>query len=197
LGRLPSNSSVSRSKYHLPAGRSTLVLLGGGPHREDRRNCKADGAQALVMGVVPFVFGVLAVAVAVLASFTLPNPVHAYDAPGRYEVELTVSDGTDSNTTQFVLDATAMDNTAPVANAGPDATTDTGEAMVDGRESFDPDAHPGPLRHFWSGPRDVAFGDSRSPRTTVASERTGTFTLTLEVFDGELSDEDSVDVTFE
>lgn len=128
---------------------------------------------------------------------TLPNPVHAYDAPGRYEVELTVSDGTDSNTTQFVLDATAMDNTAPVANAGPDATTDTGEAMVDGRESFDPDAHPGALRHFWSGPRDVAFGDSRSPRTTVASERTGTFTLTLEVFDGELSDEDSVDVTFE
>jgi hypothetical protein len=126
-----------------------------------------------------------------------PSPEHTYAEPGRYTVRARVSDGTETAEASFVLDATATENTPPIADAGPDVRTTTGETALDGTGSRDPDGHPGPLRFFWSAPRGVEMPSTRGQRPRVRSTEEGTFTITLEVNDGAATDRDTVDVTLE
>jgi hypothetical protein len=127
---------------------------------------------------------------------SVPSPTHTYEQAGRYTVRLEVTDGAETTSTEIEIDATATSNQPPIADAGPDRVTDSGEATVDGSGSRDPDRHPNRLRHFWSGPPEVDIADERHRSTTVRSNSTGTFSLELRVYDGDLDDTDTVDVTF-
>jgi hypothetical protein len=83
----------------------------------------------------------------------------------------------------------------PVANAGPDQTVEQtsaagAEVTLDGSGSSDPDNDP--LTYAWTWAGDSATGVN--PTVTLPL---GTTTVTLEVFDGQLSDMDTVQITVE
>ncbi len=84
---------------------------------------------------------------ATLSSLTVEMPTFVIDLPGTYVVQLIVNDGTVSSAPDTVSIST--DNTAPVANAGPDQSafvTDT--VALDGTGSSDADGDP--LTYAWS-----------------------------------------------
>ncbi len=76
---------------------------------------------------------------------TLSNPTAAApsfvaDKAGQYVVQLIVNDGTVNSTPDTVTIASAMGNTAPVANAGPDQTMAVGASVIlNGNASHDVD----------------------------------------------------------
>jgi parallel beta-helix repeat protein len=82
---------------------------------------------------------------------------HSYNKPGNYTVTLTVSDGslTDNNACKISVSRTGNNNTAPVANAGPDQYVKVNQTVnFDGGKSYDPDTNT--LSYKWD------FGDSTS-----------------------------------
>ena len=91
-------------------------------------------------------------------------------------------------------------NTAPTADAGSDdSITLPNYATLDGTVSDDglPDP-PASVTTTWtkdSGPGTVTFGDSSAVDTTAGFSENGVYVLKLEAGDGELSDEDTVQIT--
>ncbi|MBT8250665.1 MAG: hypothetical protein KJN81_10415, partial [Acidimicrobiia bacterium] len=91
-------------------------------------------------------------------------------------------------------------NQAPVVDAGPDDIINLppGEANLDGTVSDDGlPASPGAVTTTWTaqGPAAVTFGDPGSVDTTATFTQTGTYTLTLTAYDGELYQSDTVSIT--
>ena len=105
--------------------------------------------------------------------------VHAYPAPGRYTVTLTVRDGAGLPNSVASGTALIVVNDPPVAVAGPDRQAAVGELLAfDGSGSTDRD---GKLVHY-----DWDFGDgSLGAGVTVqyAYDRPGTYPVTLTVTD--------------
>jgi chitodextrinase len=90
------------------------------------------------------------------------------------------------------------DNTAPVANAGDDATGNVGEVVVlDGSDSYDPDGDP--FSHYWefvSVPATSStylINDTREDPSFYADAE-GTYVIRLTVDDGRAEGEDEVTV---
>jgi hypothetical protein len=80
---------------------------------------------------------------------TTPAPSFTPDVDGAYELQLTVSDGTLSDTDNVIITA-ATANVAPNADAGLDQNAEVGTLVtVDGSNSTDPDNGPSPLTFQW------------------------------------------------
>ncbi|QHJ13834.1 hypothetical protein FX988_04114 [Paraglaciecola mesophila] len=127
------------------------------------------------------------------------------DVAGSYRIQLSVSDGElmDSVTVVVVVNEIEI-NQPPVADAGNDQQFELGGSVeVNASASFDPDEGPEPLTFEWvfvSVPQGSLL-DSTSIETTPTGaamfvpDVTGTYTLMVNVSDGELTDSDSVMVT--
>jgi PKD repeat protein/uncharacterized membrane protein len=120
-----------------------------------------------------------------------PTTTHTYALPGTYTVTLTVSDGslTDTDTCNISVSVLAI-NKPPVAIAGPVQNATVDELVYfDGGGSYDPDG--GMLTYRWY------FGDGTesvimiTPNTVHIYNASGTYTVTLEVSDGEFTSTDT------
>ena len=84
----------------------------------------------------------------VLDDETLVNPQFTLDASGVYELQLIVNDGFEDSLPDTVV-INSIENTAPVANAGPDQDATLGQTlMLDGSASSDADGDP--LSYQWA-----------------------------------------------
>lgn len=90
-------------------------------------------------------------------------------------------------------------NTRPVADAGPDQSVVLADGVVLVGGGVD-DGLPNPpaaLTYLWSkvsGPSTVVFADDADPTTTATFGATGTYVLRLTVSDGELFDDDDIEI---
>ncbi len=116
---------------------------------------------------------------------TIAEPIahHAFDTPGRYRVELSVTDDSGSSCATTVAPVAVHVNAPPVADAGGDRRGFTGGAhdalVFDARGSRDPDDQP--LTFSWD------FGDGATATGPVVSHayaRPGTYDVVLEADDG-------------
>ncbi len=109
------------------------------------------------------------------------------DARGRYEFELTVSDGEAVATDRMLLSVGISAN-PPTARAGPNASADLGEVVaLDGSASSDPDGDA--LTYDWtmttSPPGNTAaLSDATAARPTFRPNVPGRFIFELVVSDG-------------
>ncbi|MBN2354876.1 PKD domain-containing protein [candidate division KSB1 bacterium] len=110
---------------------------------------------------------------------TGPTPIHFYNKPGRYQVELTVTDnsGTKNNRASDVM--TVVINEKPIADAGPDQRAAIDQIFTfDGGGSQDADGEI--AEYIWE------FGDGRSASGKIVSHRyehSGTYAVGLTVKD--------------
>ncbi|NVK23435.1 MAG: YHYH protein [Gammaproteobacteria bacterium] len=116
---------------------------------------------------------------------------------GDYQVRLTVSDGTDSDSDTVTISVTdpVVVNNPPVANAGDDQTIDLGDSVtLDSSASSDVDNDT--LTAVWmikGKPADSAFTlNTELSSTTFTPDAAGTYELSLSVSDGEESDSDTL-----
>ncbi|HJN77020.1 MAG TPA: PKD domain-containing protein [Myxococcota bacterium] len=124
------------------------------------------------------------------------------DTDGRYEVILEVCDATDCDSDTVTIEAGDVGNTAPVADAGSDASGTLGATVtLDGSGSYDADGDP--LTYRW-GFKSVPSGsgldnDDWTDRTTENGKFTpdteGDYEIRLTVKDGVEEDSDLVTIT--
>jgi len=135
---------------------------------------------------------------ATLSDPALVAPTFVADVYGTYEITLVVSDPWVSSTSDQVT--VSFDNTAPVANAGPDQPVHAGTTVdLDGSASYDPEG--GSLFHAWEftdkpagSTAALTNADSASP--SFVADQVGDYTIKLVVTDdGGLSSEDTVIVS--
>jgi len=135
-----------------------------------------------------------------------PGPSFTPDVAGNYDLELTVTDGTLSDTDRVVITAAAPGQVPPNADAGSDIVVQLGSpaqtVTLNGSASDDPDAFPNPTLTFqWtfvSRPPESAVTNIAGATTATASfipDVPGFYVLLLDVFDGENTDSDQVMVT--
>ncbi|MHB8103680.1 MAG: PKD domain-containing protein [Methanosarcina sp.] len=123
------------------------------------------------------------------------NPTYTYTKPGVYTVSLQVWNAQGVCSEKFVNYITVIAaNNAPVANAGSDQVVEQAnpegvDVTLDGSGSTD-DGQILPLTYTWTWNGGSATGDK-----PVVTLPLGTTTVTLTVFDGELSSTDTVDIT--
>jgi hypothetical protein len=135
---------------------------------------------------------------AVLDNRTSVAPTFVLDAPGDFVVRLVVSDGLNLSAPDTVRIST--ENSAPVANAGPDQSRQVGETVsLNGLGSSDPDGNP--LTYAWSfsskpaGSTAIIANANQSQATFVIDEP-GEYVVRLVVNDGRLdSPPDTVRIT--
>lgn len=139
--------------------------------------------------------------VSVLDDATLVNPQFNLDAAGVYELQLVVNDGYEDSLPDTVI-INSIENTAPVADAGPDQTASLGQTlMLDGSGSSDADGDP--LTYQWAlihKPDDsqtiLLEADSVTP--SIEIDVYGEYVVQLIVNDGQLdSQPDTVMLTSE
>ncbi|MBJ80545.1 MAG: hypothetical protein CMH60_04435 [Myxococcales bacterium] len=125
------------------------------------------------------------------------SPTHTYAEAGEYTVSVTVSDGEYSITEEMLVNTVQAENEAPQADAGGDLCVAPGQTFtLDGSGSYDPDNYPTNLRHNWSSVDGVDI-DSPSAAITdaIAPTAPGTYSIGLQVNDGEESSYDTVELT--
>ena len=123
--------------------------------------------------------------------------------PGTYTFTLTVDDGSLTDSAEVTLEIIQADSTnrAPTASISvspdPDSTTLTTatEITLNGSDSGDPDGDT--LEYIWSQPssQSIDLSSTNTATTTFTAANPGTYTLTLTVDDGSLTD--SAEVTLE
>ena len=134
---------------------------------------------------------------AVMAKPTTVSPTFTLDLEGNYVVRLIVNDGTANSAPDSVIISTG--NVAPVADAGPDQTIDSGLVTLDGTGSSDADGDP--LTFTWSfvsrpPGSTAALNNPTSPRPTFTVDRDGDYIVRLVVNDGTVnSAPDTVTIT--
>jgi hypothetical protein len=133
-----------------------------------------------------------------------PMPSFTPDVDGDYELELTVTDGTLSDTDRVVITTAAPGRVPPNAAAGPDIVVQLGQTVtLNGSASDDPDHLPNPTLTFqWtfvSTPTGSTLTNGNiTPTTATASfipDVPGVYLLRLDAFDGADTDSDQVMVT--
>ena len=123
---------------------------------------------------------------AVLNNPTTAGPTFVIDKAGTYIVQLTVNDGKVNSAPDTVTITTQ--NTAPVANAGPDQTAYvTHTVTLDGSGSSDVDGNP--LTYSWSFVSQPAgsgatLSDPTAAKPTFVVDKFGSYTVQLVVNDG-------------
>jgi hypothetical protein len=157
---------------------NTVTLDGSGSH-------DVDGDQlAIAWSFVSIPAG----SSATLSNSTEVNPTFDVDLPGTYVVQLTVNDGMVDSAPDRVTISTQ--NTAPVANAGPDQSVFVGDTVtLDGSGSSDPDGDA--LTFNWSFvSRPAGSGATLADTTAVQPSFTvdlpGTYVAQLIVKDAAL-----------
>ncbi len=120
-----------------------------------------------------------------------PNPTHSYSVNGTYTIVLSVNDGINDATDSISIDIIEFENHAPTAeivSPEPDQAFEVNtQVNFDGTNSSDPDDDF--LFYYWD------FGDGFFGTGATSSHiytEVGTYTVTLRVDDGELSDTDTV-----
>jgi Ca-activated chloride channel family protein len=111
---------------------------------------------------------------------------------GTTTITLTVYDGefSSSDTVNINVNNSTHNNNPPIAEAGPDQNVTDGAAIsLNGSGSTD-DGRIGPLNYTWAW-----NGGSASGASPTISLPNGTTTITLTVYDGELSSNDTVNIT--
>ena len=135
--------------------------------------------------------------VASLSDPTAVMPTFVADAPGSYEVNLVVNDGTTDAAPDTVIITT--ENSRPVADAGPDQPALVGDTVtLDGSGSTDVDGDP--LTYSWSLDAPAGSGAKLSDPTevmpTLTVDLVGAYVGELVVNDGTaMSDPDTVTIT--
>ena len=138
-----------------------------------------------------------------LSSTTSATPSFTPDIAGEYELTLTVSDGTSSNSDSVIVTITGG-NTDPIADAGDDETYTLGEEVtLDGSGSSDADGDS--LDYWWkftsvpsgSSIGNTAIGDRTSDVTSFTPDVVGSYTVQLRVYDGTVYVYDTVTFTIE
>lgn len=127
------------------------------------------------------------------------TPRFIADKAGKYEVELSVSDGVASAKDTVTIRA----NSDPIANAGADQTSPVGaEVILNGSSSSDPDGDA--LSYSWafiSRPdgSDISLENAKSATSSFTPDVIGHYTVELTVSDGhaEASARVNVNVTLE
>ena len=125
---------------------------------------------------------------AVLSDPAAINPSFDIDLPGTYVVQLTVNDGALDSAPDSVMVST--ENSAPVANAGPDQTVFVGDTVqLDGELSEDADGDP--LTYLWSltsvpDGSTASLSDFTAEAPTFDIDLPGAYIAQLIVNDGEL-----------
>jgi RHS repeat-associated protein len=135
---------------------------------------------------------------AVLSNIQIARPTFVADMPGSYVAQLIVNDGKLSSAPATVTIST--DDSAPIANAGPDQTVPAGSTVqLDGSGSNDPDGSS--LFYTWSFttiPQGSAatFSNPLIAKPTFLADKRGTYVGQLIVGDGTLvSAPDTVMIT--
>ena len=122
------------------------------------------------------------------------TPAFVPDTAGPYTVALTVSDGLDWSSADYVGISVATDALMPVADAGEHTDhppCDTGNIQLDGRGSYDPEG--AELTYNWaligaplgSVTSSAHLSDAASATPSFDWDVTGTYSFTLQVNDGE------------
>ncbi|HYG40641.1 MAG TPA: PKD domain-containing protein [Cytophagales bacterium] len=120
------------------------------------------------------------------------------DLPGGYQIQLSVSDGTNTSLDTVVVTAN-LDNQPPVADAGIDQSVDIGANIVlNGNGSSDPDEDP--ITYHWtfeSKPpgSSATLSDTHKSDPNFTLDKIGKYVLILEVSDGNLTSTDKVEIT--
>lgn len=137
---------------------------------------------------------------ATLDDDTSPNPSFTADLDGEYLIDLTVNDGIVSSDSDTAVVTAATINSAPVADAGPDQTVNTGSTVtLDGSLSSDSDGDL--LIYAWSftsvpDGSTSSLTDATSVSSTFVTDVDGTYVVGLIVNDGEVdSERDSVSIS--
>lgn len=131
---------------------------------------------------------------ATLATTTDTSTSFTADQPGQYWVGLVVNDGKlDSDEAVVIINA-SIDNSAPVANPGPDQTVvfgPTTRVTLDGTYSSDADKDQ--IFYKWVLERptgsSAVLSDVTSPRPTFIADVKGVYKAYLTVYDGKLYSE--------
>jgi hypothetical protein len=117
-------------------------------------------------------------------------PRFTADVAGRYIGQLIVNDGTVSSAPDTVIVTAGVDNTSPVANAGPDQIATTGTTVVlDGTASRDADGHA--ISWKWTLTAKptgsaAALSDPISARPSFLVDTAGEYVTQLVVNDGQV-----------
>ena len=125
------------------------------------------------------------------------TPTHTYAESGEYTVRVEDSDGQYEIIQERDVNTIQAENQAPHADAGGDLCVVPGQAFtLDGSGSDDPDNYPTNLRHNWSSVDGVDIDSPSAPITdAIAPVVTGTYSIGLQVHDGEESSYDTVELT--
>ena len=136
---------------------------------------------------------------AVLDNIHSMTPSFMPDKKGLYVLRLVVNDGTFDSGVDWVN--ITIYNTAPNANAGDDITVADfgGTAHLDGSLSIDPDGTT--LTYSWSitsrpGGSSAILSSNSIVNPTFTPDKKGAYIMTLTVSDGDLTAEDTVQVTY-
>jgi hypothetical protein len=130
----------------------------------------------------------------------IEQPRFIADAAGTFEIELVVNDGTIDSNADSVSVIVTETNSAPVANAGPDKTIQTGvvETLNGGNSS---DADSDPLTYSWSlitrpSGSNASLLNPTSSTPSLTPDIDGVYIVQLIVNDGsENSEADTVSLT--
>jgi RHS repeat-associated protein len=140
-------------------------------------------------------------------SLDVSNPVHPqFVAPSRstntiLTFRLFVNDGrvtSAQDTVVLTVLASAINNLAPVVDAGPDQTLQSSTANLQGTVQDDGLPFPSVINAQWntvSGPGTVTFANPAAVATSAAFTRPGTYALRFSANDSELTGSDDVVIT--
>lgn len=181
------NISTTNSAPVANAGPDRQVNVGAMVTLDGSGSSDADGDTLSFQWTV---VSVPAGSTAVLSDSTVPMPTFTADLAGNYMMQLVVNDGTVDSApdTVTITAAEVMNNTPPVADAGPDQTVlVTQTALLDGRGSSDADGDP--LTYQWSFvtmPTGSAatLSDPTSPTPDFVVDKPGMYVVQLIVNDG-------------